>query len=151
MKFPYQERPRNPSDAFPNVTSRAVPIIPVTLSFGDRSITLDALVDSGADNCIFPGMLGVGLGIDVNRGPRQNIFGLGGRVIEARFHRVKLSMGSMQCEVYAGFTFDTIGMSGLLGQRGFLDHFRVVFDRSENCVMVNRRAVLQRLLTKFGW
>ena len=150
MRFPYQERPRNPSEAFPNVTSRSVPIIPVTLSSKGQSFTMDALVDSGADNCIFPGMLGVGLGIEVQRGPKQKIFGLGGRVIEAHFHHVKLKVGNAECDVYAGFTFDSIGISGLLGQRGFFDHFRVIFDRSDNSVIINPRTALQKFLTGLG-
>lgn len=150
MKFPYQERPRKSSAAFPDVTSRLVSVIPVTLSFNDQSFTLDALVDSGADSCIFPGMLGVRLGIGVHNCPKQSITGLGAKVIEAHFHQVKLKVGNVECDVYAGFTFDTIGISGLLGQRGFFDNFRVTFDRVENCVIVNRRTVLQRLLTRLG-
>lgn len=150
MRFPYQERPRKPSEAFPNATNRLVSIIPITLSFNDQSFTLDALVDSGADSCLFPGMLGVGLGIEVHKCPKQSITGLGGRVVEARFHKVKLQVGNVECDIYAGFTFDTIGISGLLGQRGFFDNFRVTFDRAENCVIVNKGTAFQRLLTRLG-
>lgn len=150
MKFPYQEHPRQPSEAFPDTTSRIVPFIPVTIIYKQKPITIDALVDSGADNCIFPGMLGVALGIDVHNGPKQLISGLGARIIEARFHNVLLRVGNVEIKVYAGFTFDTIGTTGLLGQRGFFDNFRVVFDRSDNCVIVNKRSFPQKFLTKCG-
>ena len=150
MKFPYQEHPRQPSDAFPNVTSRLVPFIPVTVIYHGKSITIDALVDSGADNCIFPGFLGVALGVEVHEGPKQLISGLGARVIEARFHYVQLKVRNVEIEVYAGFTFDTIGTTGLLGQRGFFDNFKVVFDRVDNCVIVNQRSFLQKVFTAAG-
>jgi len=150
MKFPYQERPRDPSEAFPNSSSRLVSIIPVTVISSDKAITIDALVDSGADNCIFPGMLGVALDIDVHKGPKQKISGLGGRIIEARFHNIRLRVGSVEFEVYAGFSFDTIGISGLLGQRGFFDNFRVIFDRTANSVIVKKRTSIQKLLTLLG-
>ncbi len=72
------------------------------------------------------------------------------RVIEAHFHHVKLKVGNAECDVYAGFTFDSIGISGLLGQRGFFDHFRVIFDRSDNSVIINPRTALQKFLTGLG-
>ena len=52
--------------------------------------------------------------------------------------------------MYAGFSFDTIGIDGLLGQRGFFDNFRVVLDRADNCIIVNKRSLIQKTLTKFG-
>lgn len=152
MKFPYQERPRQPSEAFPDDTRRLVSLVPVTLTSTskEKSITLDALVDSGADSCIFPGMIGIALGINVHEGPKQLISGLGGRQVEARFHYIKLRIGNIQFDVYAGFSFDTIGISGLLGQRGFFDNLRVVFDRTDNSVIINRRSCVHKLLTKLG-
>ena len=150
MKFPYQERPRNPSEAFPDTNTRLVSLIPITVSFQSKSVTIDALVDLGADNCIFPGMLGEALGINVHSGPKQLISGLGARIIEARFHHVILKIGNIEIEVYAGFSFDTIGIDGLLGQRGFFDNFRVILDRTDNCVIVNKRSLVQKDLTKLG-
>jgi hypothetical protein len=151
MKFSYQEHPRQPSEAFPDSTVRLVSLIPVTLISDRKAITIDALVDSGADNCIFPGMLGLALGIDVYKGPKQLIGGLGGRIIEARFHHLKLKVGHVQVNIYAGFSFDTLGITGLLGQKGFFDHFRVVFDRTNNSVIINQRSLWQNFLTQIGW
>jgi len=150
MKFPYQEYPRQPSDAFPDTKVRIIPIIPVTLVGPQKSITVDALVDSGAENCIFPGMLGLALGLDVNRAPKQLLSGLGGRVVEARFHHIELKVGKETIKAYAGFSFDTIGITGLLGQRGFFDSFRVVFDRPANSVIVNRINPIQKILSALG-
>ena len=78
------------------------------------------------------------------------ISGLGARIIEARFHHVTLKIGNVEIQVYAGFSFDTIGIDGLLGQRGFFDNFRVVLDRADNCIIVNKRSLIQKTLTKFG-
>ena len=147
MKFPYQEYPREPSEAFPDSRTRLSPIIPISVTTPKKSVMIDALVDSGADHCIFPGMLGVALGIDVNKGPKQLISGLGGRVIEARFHSIQLKLGRHLVGVCAGFSFDTIGVTGLLGQKGFFDNFKVIFDRSSQFIIVKRHSVFQKLLS----
>ena len=150
MQFPYQEYPRVPSEAFPDLTVRLVPMIPVILSAGKKPIQIDALVDSGADSCIFPGMLGVALGIDVHKGPIQRISGLGGRIIEARFHNIQLKLGKIDCKIYAGFSFDTIGITGLLGQRGFFENFRVTFDRQNRCVIIHPKNIFNNLFARAG-
>ncbi|MBI4432304.1 MAG: aspartyl protease family protein [Candidatus Omnitrophica bacterium] len=89
MRFPYQQHSRNASEAFPQKTTRLLPIIPVTFH-GKEQITIDMLVDSGASACLVPGFLGIALGIDVHSGPRQKITGLGGRQVEARYHNVDM-------------------------------------------------------------
>ena len=39
------------------------PVIPVELSFGHETIGFDALIDSGADECTFPGAVAEELGL----------------------------------------------------------------------------------------
>ena len=47
------------------------PIIPITLEVGERSLRYPALIDSGADFCIFEAQLGEYLGLDVESGERE--------------------------------------------------------------------------------
>lgn len=82
MKFPYHEFPRNPTQAFPDDTSRLIPLVPIVLRNGDKEFEIDALVDSGASSCLFAGMLGLGLGLDVEKAPFQEIYGLGRGVVK---------------------------------------------------------------------
>lgn len=54
------------------------PVIPVDLSFGERAVSYEALIDSGADLCIFPAEIGELLGIQVERGRSETVAGITG-------------------------------------------------------------------------
>ena len=150
MKFPYKAFPRNPSEAFPDRTSELIPYLPITLSYAGKSFDTVALADSGASHCLFPGMLGVGLGIDVEKGAKQKIYGLGRGQVIVHFHEINLKLADCEWTARVGFTMNDLGTTGLLGQSGFFINFRVIFDRMENCVIVNKRTLLQRALTGLG-
>ena len=44
------------------------PIIPVTLKYKGKTISYEALIDSGADTCVFPAEIGELVGIDIKTG-----------------------------------------------------------------------------------
>lgn len=145
MKFPYYELPRNPSPAFPDARSWLVPIIPIKIRYEDKEFNVDGLADSGSSGCIFPQMLGLGLGIDVKKGPSQKIHGLGGATIIAHFHEVTLQLGRHSWKTYVGFSPYELGVGCLLGQRGFFSQFRVTFDRRSNVTIVRNHSFWHRL------
>ncbi len=147
MKFPYVELPRNPSPAFPNATTTLQPQIPIRVRYGDKEFEIYSLVDSGAACCIFPLNLGLGLGIDVEKGPTQRIGGLGGKIINAHFHEVFLRLGRYSWKAYVAFSPDYLGTSSLLGQRGFFSEFRVTFDRRSRCTVIEKNNWWQQFLT----
>ena len=151
MKFPYHELPRNPTPAFPKETRRLVPLVPVVLRNGDKEFEINALVDSGASSCLFAGMLGVGLGLDVSKGPPQKIYGLGRGEVTAYYHKVTLQVGDIVWDEYVGFCFDNFRVDGLLGQKGFFSNFRVVLDHEARCVIVHKRNFFQKFLTNTGF
>ena len=150
MKFPYQEIPRNPTQAFPDLNSRLVPVVPVILKNGDKEFEIDALVDSGASSCMFAGMLGIGLGLDVKNGPSQEIYGLGSGSVRAYYHNVTLQIGNVVWQEYVGFCFNNFRIDGILGQKGFFSNFKVSLDYQERCVIVNPRNIFHRAFTKIG-
>ena len=150
MKFPYHEIPRNPTLAFPDHNSRLVPIVPILLKNGDKEFEIDALVDSGASSCLFAGMLGLGLGLDVKRGPSQPIYGIGSGNVIAYYHNITLQIGNVVWQEYVGFCFDNFRIDGILGQKGFFNNFKVNLDYQAKCVMVHRRNMFQKVLTQIG-
>ena len=150
MKFPYQEFPKNPTPAFPKDTTELIPIVPVVLRHGDKEFEIDALVDSGASSCLFAGMLGTGLGLDVNQGPSKDIYELGRGSVKAYYHRVTLQIGNIVWQEYVGFCFDNFRVDGILGQKGFFSNFRVVLDYGAKCVVVRKPSIFQKLLTTIG-
>ena len=106
------------------------PVIPVTIGYEGHSVTYEALVDSGADICIFDTELGEVLGIDVESGVRQEVSGVGGGSPEPTYlHEVSLSVGGHVFSVVVAFkaNFARFG-HGVLGQRGFFEQFVVKFD-----------------------
>jgi hypothetical protein len=111
------------------------PLLGIMLEDDGRfSTEMFALLDSGADYCLFPyqfleelGIEKVGLGVDFSLGMAE------GHPIY--FATVTLHIMGMEVsgEIEAGFTeyLDGKGMA-LLGHNGFFDRYRVMFDRP-NC------------------
>ena len=77
MKFQYLREPANPSGAHPTRHSTLRPRIPVRLQYGNRYIDLFALIDSGADECLFPVEVARALRIDLNEERSHQYAGIG--------------------------------------------------------------------------
>jgi hypothetical protein len=69
------------------------------------------------------------LGLDPLTAPVDLTSGVGSTNVPTHFTNVVLDFGVLQFPVYAGFTtgMDPLGL-GLLGQSGFFDHFKIMFD-----------------------
>jgi hypothetical protein len=140
MQFPYTVFPARPDGAFPNRQSISRPILSVTLQHGDLSIATFAIVDSGADNCLFPASLAAQLGITV---PNQNTYVFTGtseqgqlayfETVQATIWNGRGEEAPLRFDLYAGFceTLEHVGM-GLLGQEGFFSRFRIRFVQVDN-------------------
>lgn len=106
------------------------PIIPVELTRAGRTVKYAALVDSGADFCIFDAEIADILEIDVRSGVQFEFGGIqerGGAI--AYMHSVELSVGGMPHKVTIGFSYDIAQHGyGVLGQKGFFDLFAIKFD-----------------------
>ena len=99
--------------------------LPVSLFYGPERQNVYALIDSGADLCLFNSGIGRLLGIDVRSGPTRSIGGITG-TITAYMHTIQLQVqgSSEKVDIYAGFT-DSNQVEALLGQEGFFDSFTV--------------------------
>lgn len=106
------------------------PIIPVKIVVGGKTIRYSALVDSGADFCIFDAEIGEALGLDIRSGEKEIFGGIQGRGgAEAFFHGVELNIGGWEYKTIVGFSYDIAKFGfGVLGQKGFFDIFVVKFD-----------------------
>lgn len=135
FKFPLKER----SDFFG--TSVLKPIIPVQVTFGSKSVNYDALIDSGADFCIFDGEIGEILGLDIRMGKLQRFGGIQDTgPSEAFLHEVVLKIGGWPYKTVVGFSKDISRMGyGILGQKGFFDIFTVKFDLQTEDIELKER------------
>ncbi|MFA6404810.1 MAG: hypothetical protein WCW03_02315 [Candidatus Paceibacterota bacterium] len=115
------------------------PIIPIVISYRNKSIEESVLIDSGADTCILDAGVATFLGIDHFSAPKQIIGGLGNAQYQSFTHPVKMAIGSHSFRVNANFIY---GISkkheyGILGQKGFFENFIVSFNLRNNEIKIN--------------
>jgi len=108
----------------------ARPFIPLTLRHKDRTVKIKALVDSGADFCMFDGELTYMLDIDVTKLEKINVNGVAG-VATGYVAHIEIGVDNQFFPIPAVFSFafspDEFG--GLAGQLGFFDTYIVEFNR----------------------
>ena len=128
MKFPYTKTPSTD----PRKPWFGRPMVSVILSHAE-STTVAALVDSGADRSLFDAEVGKDIGLDVESGEVEYFGGIGGNRVEAFVHKVKLQIVEIEkvVEVPVGFV-ENLGVSGILGQEGFFDAFRIKFEKDHD-------------------
>lgn len=114
----------------------------MTLDTGDK-FTDEGFLDSGADDCLFPALVGREIGLNVEEGKKQFSSGVGSAGNVSYFHKVKiafklLNAHSFEFECYAGFsTAMDLVKFGLLGRYGFFDLFkRLSFDTEKSIVEI---------------
>lgn len=103
------------------------PIISVSLKYKQKSIHYEALIDSGADFCIFPTEIAHKLGIYSNEARRIYFSGATGEPISGFVGKVSLQIERTTLNTKIVFA-DLSDKKALLGQYGLFDQFKVIFD-----------------------
>ena len=100
------------------------------ITHNDRIIGYEALLDSGADFCIFHAEIGEYLGIPILNGEKESFVGIVGQQAIAYIHKVNFKIGGHQySSIPVGFSYDVAPHGyGILGHCGFFDIFRIIFD-----------------------
>jgi hypothetical protein len=117
-------------------------MIEVRLSHGNKGITLLALIDSGADACLFHKSVADALEIDYKQGPSKEFSGISGpqAKVTAYFHQVHLTVSRLSSiDLDVGFT-DSDGVGALLGQSGSFDGFEITFQRFKDTIDIRPRS-----------
>ena len=107
------------------------PVIEIKLKLGSKSFLYEALIDSGADVCLFHSEVGKAIGLDIEKGELRRLIGVGGKSALYYVHEVEIEVGGWAYRIEAGFMPDISGkiiQHGLLGQKGFFENFVVKFD-----------------------
>jgi len=140
MKYPYFKFPLNQRSEYFG-TSTLKPIIPVTIINNGEKIRYDALVDSGADFNIFHAEIGEGIGIDVISGEPIAFGGIQAMTgAQGYFHEVELEIGGHRFTSRAVFSYDIAKHGhGVLGQKGFFEFFKVLFEYKKDRIEINPR------------
>ncbi|MEK7066047.1 MAG: aspartyl protease family protein, partial [Patescibacteria group bacterium] len=123
-----------------NGTNR--PIVPIKLKNSGQEIGYHVLVDSGADICLFHAEIGEAIGIDITKGEKREVFGVGGKASIYYLHKVTLEVGGWEYKVEAGF-LPTVGTRivpyGIVGQIGFFEFFKVIFDQQAGEIELKKK------------
>jgi hypothetical protein len=137
MKFKYLRLSCKPTELFPDKHSVLRPIINITVKFQDRSLRLFALLDSGADWCLFPASVGEYLHIQVEQGEKIEFTGVSSLGV-AYFHEVKLEIGGWGHNCLVGFSpdLDKMNVPAVLGHTGFFDRYEVTFNFKKETIEV---------------
>ena len=128
MRFRYTEvrNHRDPTRPFHR------PYVIVRLAHETKHKDVIALVDSGADLCLFHSDIGKLIGIDVESGSELAFQGVSGAKATAYLHRVRLTVRDMDSiSLDVGFTNLMAVGTGLLGQQGFFEQFQISFNLNE--------------------
>ncbi len=139
MKFPFVIVPAAPQDAFPGRDKVARPLVGVVLKKSGKEVRTLALVDSGADDCLFPASFARRLGITIPNQRSYLFSGTAGNPQDAYFELIVIDILCSQkrtvfsFELDAGFceTLEHTGC-GLLGRNGFFSRFKITFKRTDN-------------------
>jgi hypothetical protein len=91
-----------------------------------RTRPFEALVDSGASDCIFHEMVAAAIDIKLESGSREQRAGVGGTQ-DVWVHPIQLFVADQILEIEAAFAKE-LPIAGVLGRSGFFEHFRITFD-----------------------
>jgi len=136
LTIPYYKLPYKPSEAFPEEENVWRPFVEVRINNKTAHIDCLALLDSGADNCLFPAKIGEYLGVDIRKGKTKEFGGIGKGKIKAYFHDVLLRIENISFKCCAGFTYDRLPYV-LLGQNGFFDQCIISFDLPQRIIRIS--------------
>jgi hypothetical protein len=144
MEFSYANFPAHSDSAFPGRSALRRPVIGILLKHGTKTVIAKAIVDSGADFCVFPSSLAAQLGIALPT-PHATVFSGTAdapqtayfTVVQATIWNANQDEVPITFELYAGFcdTLEHIGL-GLLGQEGFFSRFPITFDYASNSLTI---------------
>ena len=114
---------------FENATRQAKlrPLVTADVSCKGATVLVLALIDSGADTCLFNFEVAEALGIDLTQCAQEETVGIAGKKMPV--YRTELMIkvdGLKKITLPVGFV-DTPTVSGLLGQAGFFDTHTITF------------------------
>jgi hypothetical protein len=109
---------------------RPRPLVPVTVVGAAGSKTLDAILDTAADDTVFAETVAAAIGLDLTAAPVGSGAGVGMAHVSVRYAEVTFRLATQQerreWKAWAGFTAAKLAYP-LLGFAGFLQFFNVDF------------------------
>lgn len=118
------------------------PIIPILLKSKTKFVFYQALVDSGADYCIFSIELAELLEIKLSPKDVVKFMGVGKGSVTGYWSKISIKVGSVSYITKVVFAEISDFGHGILGQKGFFDHFDVKLSYKKQLIEVERVKVI---------
>jgi len=100
----------------------------VDVNFGPNKLPVKCLLDSGSQVSIIHSPLAVAAGLIPVNGKKSSLLGVGGEKIVGYYHKININVYGNEEEIDVFLTADLRSPYGLLGQIGFFQNFRVIFE-----------------------
>lgn len=131
MKFKYFSYPTRD----PNRPWKRLPLIPIKIinNSNNKSIQVYALIDSGADKSLSTSEIAEILEIDLTKGKEETFSGIEGGMLTAYVINIDIQIigDSRIIKIPIGFIPKWKYPYIILGQEGFFDYFKIIFDRKK--------------------
>lgn len=111
------------------------PLIDVGVKGLKESITIKALVDSGASFSVFRSEVAEYLGIEIEKGRRIYLEGVGGRIL-GYIHYLDIVVGKKSAKCKVVFSKEFTVSFNLLGRDNFFSPFLITFDEKGKKVVI---------------
>lgn len=105
-----------------NLTGITVPLI---LQFADKSVDIDAKIDTGATHCIFRRQIAEALCLDLEKGIAKNFALANASILQTYGHELNLSILDITYTTIVYFAVNEDLTRDVLGRNGFLYLFRL--------------------------
>ncbi|MBI4092288.1 MAG: retropepsin-like domain-containing protein [Candidatus Levybacteria bacterium] len=113
------------------------PVIPVILKSPAKFMIYSALIDSGADNCIFSLDIADLLHIKPKTKDKTQFIGVGKDTVNGYFSTIELRIGDIFYQTKVIFADMSDFGHGILGQKGFFDHFDVKLSYNKQIIEID--------------
>lgn len=148
MKFAYRKYEVDVSRTIPDGLLHR-PTVPIRLIGSGGSIVVRGLLDTGADETIFPRSIAEMLGVELEEAEAVPVAGIGGHPVMAVLGTVDMEVGKGKQRVRwrQQVRFATFARAddeeAILGHAGFLDFFTATFDGKKHEVTLLPNKTLQ--------
>ncbi len=132
MIFPFKKTP------YPAAT-RTIrrPIIPVKVTGPKANLIIEALIDSGADMSLFDIEIAKAVGVDLRKVSKQQFGGIGKDTVTVYLTKIAVEVIGTNHSVTIPVGFmKGANVRGLLGQEGFFDNFKIIFNRANDSIEI---------------
>lgn len=114
---------------------RYLPMVPVLVG---KLFQTYAIVDSGAEISLFRPEVAKVLGIQIEKGERMDLTGIGGRIVVYR-HIILIAIAARELKSNIAFSHEFVASINILGRNNFFRYFIVKFDELKKITYLESR------------